>query len=77
MQLSMGRFNISRQSPAFSGLPVGCESLLAWRRRVHEGIGQSNRWFNGASLKGQRNLDAKAVKVMADLKLLLMRQGLM
>jgi len=103
------------------GLLAGFASLLEWRRQVHEGIGQYNRWHNGAninltdaeylmllqmakgqasdaeirrslcdawtagrvpgndgaSLKGQRNLDAKAVKVMADLKLLLMRQGLM
>lgn len=104
-----------------SGLLAGFASLLEWRRQVHEGIGQYNRWHHGANikltdaeylvlqlmakghasetevrrslcdawtsgrvpgndganLKGQRNLDAKAVKVVADLKQLLLRQGLL
>ncbi len=103
------------------GLLAGFAPLLEWRRQVHEGIGQYNRWHgganiklteaeyfvlqhmakglasdaeirrnlcdawtagripgnDGASLKGQRNLDPKAAKVMADLKQLLVRQGLM
>ncbi|WP_341667008.1 class I SAM-dependent methyltransferase [Alcaligenes sp. SDU_A2] len=123
---NFGRFNMELDDETSwawtsQGLLAGFTSLLEWRSKIHEGIGQYNRWHDsantqltaaehfvlqymvkgggsdvdirrvlcdawtagrvpdndGASLKGQRNLDAKAVKLVADLKQLLVRQGLM